>query len=76
MALRILLGIFSISPLSAKWDPLVSIVALCDEFGTGFEKKSWMRNLCGRAEDGDSWLSEILHIAIMGIITQRKGLLG
>ncbi len=57
-------------------DPLVSIVALCDEFGTGFEKKSWIYNLCGRAEDRDSWRSEILHIAVMGIITQRKGLLG
>lgn len=26
-------------------DPLVSIVALCDEFGTMFEKKSWIYNL-------------------------------
>lgn len=57
-------------------DPLVSIVALCDEFGTMFEKKSWIYNLRERAEDRDSWQSEILHIAVMGIITQRKGLLG
>lgn len=57
-------------------DPLVSIVVLCDEFGAGLEKKSWIYNLCRRAEDRHSWRSEILHIAVMGIITQRKGLLG
>lgn len=41
--LKILSGIFSISLPSGKMrglDPLVSIVALCDEFGTMFEKKS------------------------------------
>lgn len=57
-------------------DPLVSIVVLCDEFCTRFEKKSRMYNLSGQAEDWDSGRSEILHIAVMGIITQRNGLLG
>lgn len=57
-------------------DLLVTIVALCNEFGTAFEKKSWIYNLFGRAEDRDSWRDEILHIAVMGIIKQRKGLLG
>lgn len=52
MALKILSGIFSISSQSAKWElplkHLLSIVGLRDEFGSRFEKKSWIYNLCGR----------------------------
>lgn len=56
-------------------DPPVCIVALCDEFGSAFEKKTWFYT-CSAEQISDSWQSEILHIALTGIITQRKGLLG